>query len=113
MTLRNRVQLVGNLGSDPELKTTENGRKLARFSLATNENYQDSQGNWQTDTQWHNIVVWGKTAEQIADKLKKGHEIMVEGKLSHRSWKDNEGQERRSTDVIMSSFLSFQKNNAE
>ena len=88
-TLRNKVQLIGNLGSDPEVLTLESGRKLAKFSLATNESYRDNKGERQTNTQWHQVVAWGKTAELIETYVGKGKEVAVEGKLATRSWEDS------------------------
>ena len=92
--LRNKVQLIGNLGKDPEVKQLESGKILAKLSLATSENYKNADGEKVTDTQWHNLVAWGKTA-QIAEKyLKKGNKIAIEGKLINRSYEDKEGIKR-------------------
>ena len=79
--LKNKVQLIGNLGANPEIKTLEGGRKLARFSLATSENHRNTNGEKVTETQWHNIVAWGKVAEIAEKYLKKGSEVAIEGKL--------------------------------
>lgn len=103
--LRNRVQLIGNLGNAPEVKTTENGKKLARFSVATNESYQNSNGDKVTDTQWHSVVAWGKVAD-IAEKfLNKGTEVVVEGKLVNRNYTDKEGIKKYVTEVQVSELL--------
>ena len=91
-SLRNKVQLIGNLGNDPEIITLENGTKWAKFSIATNETYKNAKGEKVTDTQWHNIVAWGKLAEIAEEFLSKGKEIMVEGKLVYRSYETNEGE---------------------
>lgn len=91
-SLRNKVQLIGNLGNDPEIITLENGTKLAKFSIATNESYKNAKGEKVTDTQWHNIVAWGKLAEISEDFLSKGKEVMIEGKLTNRSYETNEGE---------------------
>ena len=93
-TLRNKVQLIGNLGNDPEIITMDSGKKLAKFSIATNETYKNQQGERVTDTQWHNVIAWGKTAEIIEEYVTKGKEVAVEGKLSHRSYDDKEGNKR-------------------
>jgi len=77
-TLRNKVQLIGNLGNDPEIITLESGKKLAKFSIATNESYKNSLGEKITDTQWHNVVAWNKTAEIIEKYVTKGNEIVIE-----------------------------------
>ena len=103
--LRNKVQLIGNLGKDPEVKQLESGKTLAKFSLATSENYKNADGEKVTDTQWHNLVAWGKTA-QIAEKyLKKGNKIAIEGKLINRSYEDKEGVKRYVTEVLVSEIL--------
>ena len=98
-TLRNKVQLIGNLGNDPEIITVASGRKLAKFSMATNESYKNNKGERITDTQWHYVVAWGKTAELIELYLGKGKEVALEGKLVTRSWDDPDGQRRYATEV--------------
>lgn len=108
-TLRNKVQLIGNLGNDPEIITLESGKKLAKFSLATNESYKDADGQKQTKTDWHNLVAWSKTAEIIEKYVTKGKEIAIEGKLTNRSWDDKEGNKRYITEVIVSEVLMFSK----
>jgi single-strand DNA-binding protein len=104
-TLRNKVQLIGNLGNDPEIITLEGGKKLAKFSLATNEHYKDKDGQKQTKTDWHNVVAWNKTAELIEQYVSKAKEIAIEGKLSTRSYEDKEGQKRYNTEVIVNELL--------
>ena len=104
-TLRNKVQLIGNLGSNPEIITLESGKKLAKFSIATNERYKNTQGEQVTDTQWHNIVAWNKTAEIIEKYLEKGSEVAVEGKLTTRSYETKEGEKRYFTEVICNEIL--------
>ena len=104
-TLRNKVQLIGNLGKDPEIITLENGSKLAKFSLATNENYKDKNGEKQSKTVWHNLIAWNKTAELIEKYVTKGKEIAIEGKLSNKSYEDKEGQKRYLTEVIVNELL--------
>ncbi|MGB0456476.1 MAG: single-stranded DNA-binding protein [Flavobacteriaceae bacterium] len=104
-TLRNKVQLIGNLGNDPEIITLESGKKLAKFSLATNENYKDKDGQKQTKTDWHNVVAWNKTVDIIEQYVSKGKEIAIEGKLSTRSYEDKEGQKRYTTEVIINELL--------
>ena len=89
-TLRNKVQLIGNLGNDPEIITLESGKKLAKFSIATNESYKNAMGEKVTDTQWHNIIAWNKTAEIIEKYVTKGNEIAIEGKLTSRSYENKE-----------------------
>lgn len=104
-TLRNKVQLIGNLGNTPEIITLNGGKKLAKFSMATNETYRNNNGEKITDTQWHNIVAWNKTAEIIENYLDKGSEIAIEGKLTSRSWEDKEGNKRYITEVVCNELL--------
>jgi len=99
-TLRNRVQLIGNLGNNPEMITLESGKKIAKFSIATNESYKNSQGEKVTDTQWHNVVAWNKTAEIIERYLEKGTEVAIEGKLTSRSYETKEGEKKYITEVV-------------
>ena len=104
-TLRNKVQLIGNLGNDPEIITMESGKKLAKFSIATNETYKNAQGEKVTDTQWHNVIAWGKTADIIESYVTKGKEVAVEGKLTNRSWDDKDGNKRYTTEVVCNELL--------
>jgi len=104
-TLRNKVQLIGNLGNKPEIITLESGKKLAKFSIATNENYKNSQGEKVTNTEWHNLVAWGKTAEIAENYLEKGREIAIEGKLTTRSYDDKDGNKRYITEIVVSELL--------
>lgn len=95
----NKVTLIGNLGKDPEFRTLESGALKANFSLATNENYKDRNGNWQKATEWHDIVLWRSMAER-AKALKKGMLVYLEGKLTHRKWTDKEGRDHYTTEVV-------------
>lgn len=104
-TLRNHVQLIGNLGNTPEIINLENGGKLAKFSLATNETYTNKKGEKVTDTQWHNIVAWNNTATIIEKFLDKGKEVAVSGKLTSRSWEDQDGNKRYITEVVCNEVL--------
>lgn len=108
-SLRNKVQLIGNLGNDPEIVLLENGSKLAKFSLATNETYKNAEGEKVTDTQWHNIVVWGKTADIVESYLIKGKEVAIEGKLVNRSYETKEGEKRYITEVKCHELLMLGK----
>ncbi|MGG8496400.1 single-stranded DNA-binding protein [Tenacibaculum sp. TC6] len=103
--LKNKVQLIGHLGNNPEIITLESGKKLAKFSLATNETYKNSSGQKVTDTQWHYIVAWNKTASIVEQFLQKGSEIMIEGKLTSRSFEDKEGNKRYVTEVVCNELL--------
>tara|TARA_R110001583_G_scaffold48522_1_gene152029 strand:+ start:17063 stop:17401 length:339 start_codon:yes stop_codon:yes gene_type:complete len=104
-TLRNKVQLIGNLGNNPEIITLDSGKKLAKFSIATNETYKNAQGEKITDTQWHNVVAWNKTAEIAEKYLEKGREVAIEGKLTTRSYEDKDGVKKYMTEVIISELL--------
>jgi len=104
-TLRNKVQLIGNLGNDPEIITLDSGKKLAKFSIATNESYKNAQGERITDTQWHNVIAWGKTAGIIESYVTKGKEVAIEGKLTTRSWEDKDGVKRYTTEVVCNELL--------
>jgi len=103
--LRNTVQLIGNVGQAPELKTFESGTKNVSFALATNESFTNAKGEKVEDTQWHNIVAWGKAAETIAKHVKKGQQIAVEGKLSNRSYNDKDGNKKYITEIVLNEFM--------
>tara|TARA_R110002049_G_scaffold304060_4_gene498959 strand:+ start:8302 stop:8637 length:336 start_codon:yes stop_codon:yes gene_type:complete len=107
--LRNKVQLIGNLGNDPEIINLDGGKKLAKFSIATNESYKNAAGEKVTDTQWHNVVAWGKTAEIVENYLTKGKEIALEGKLVNRSYETKEGEKRYITEINCSELLMLGK----
>ncbi|MBR9853156.1 MAG: single-stranded DNA-binding protein [Algicola sp.] len=108
-SLRNKVQLIGNLGNDPEIIILENGTKLAKFSIATNETYKNTKGEKVTDTQWHNCVAWGKLAEIFEDFLSKGKEVAIEGKLVNRSYETSEGEKRYITEIKCNELLMLGK----
>ncbi|MDO1502313.1 single-stranded DNA-binding protein [Winogradskyella maritima] len=108
-TLRNKVQLIGNLGQDPEIVNLDSGKRLAKFSLATNESYKNAKGEKVTDTQWHNIVAWGKTAEIVEKYVGKGKEVAVTGKLTNRKWEDKDGTKRYITEIVCSELLMLGK----
>jgi len=107
--LRNKVQLIGNAGNDPEVITTESGKKLAKLTIATNESYTNESGERITDTQWHNLVAWGKTAEIIEKYVTKGKEFAIEGKLTHRSYDDKNGDRKYFTEVVVGDMLLIGK----
>ena len=107
--LRNKVQLIGNLGQDPEIIDNENGSKLARFTLATSDSYKNAKGEKVEDTQWHNVVAWGKLAEIVENHLKKGKQVVVEGKLIHRSYENKEGEKRYITEIKCNELLMLGK----
>ncbi len=99
--LRNQVQLIGNLGRDPEVKHLSADKVVAKFPLATSETYRDGQGNKVTNTQWHNIVIWGKLARVAEEYLCKGMQVAVKGKLAYRDYEDKEGIKRYVTEIIV------------
>jgi single-strand DNA-binding protein len=104
-TLRNKVQLIGNLGQNPEIRTFDNGKAVARFSLATTDSYRDATGKKITETQWHNLVAWGNLAKTVEKFLIKGSEVAVEGKLTHRAYDDKDGKKRYFTEVVMTEMV--------
>jgi single-strand DNA-binding protein len=107
--LRNKVSLIGNLGADPEVKVFDSGKKKVRLSLATRDNYKNANGEKVEDTQWHNLIAWGKTAEIAEKYLQKGSELAVEGRLTYRSYEDKNGEKKYSTEIIVSEFAMLGK----
>ena len=103
--LKNKVQLIGNLGNNPEIRTTEGGKKMAKFSVATNENYRTAKGDKVTETQWHNLIAWGKVADIAEQFLSKGSEIAIEGKLINRNYTDKDGNKHYVTEVQVNEIL--------
>jgi len=96
----NRILLHGFSGKDPEIKTLESGKKIAKFTFATSESYKDSQGNKQTSTEWHNIIVWDKLADLCEKYVKKGSELILEGKITYRDYTDKEGVKKYFTEIV-------------
>ncbi len=110
-SLKNSVRLIGNLGSDPEVKSFDKNKKMARVSLATNETYTNSEGVKITDTCWHNLIAWGKTASFVEKYLAKGSEVAVEGKLTSKSYTDKEGNKKYITEVVVNDILMLGRKN--
>ena len=108
-TLRNKVQLIGHVGNAPEIVNLQSGKKLAKFSIATNGSYKNAKGEKVEDTQWHNIVAWGSTAELVEKYVPKGKEIGVEGRLTSRTYEDKDGIKRYITEVVCSEVLLLGK----
>ncbi|MEP5602013.1 MAG: single-stranded DNA-binding protein [Algibacter sp.] len=104
-TIKNHVQLIGNVGQEPTITNLESGKKVARLSLATNENYKDSKGEKQTDTNWHTIVAWGKTADIIEKYVTKGKELGISGKLKTRIYETEDGNQRYVTEIEANEIL--------
>lgn len=111
--LRNKVQLIGNLGADPEIRKLDNGNVLARMAIATNEVYKNSKGERITETQWHSVVAWGRLAERVENYLHKGSEVALQGKLTHRSFEDNKGNKRYVSEVVLNEFMMLSKKKPE
>lgn len=113
MAYLNRATLIGNIGKDPEIKTLQNGRKIVSFSLATSKRYRDNNGEQKEETQWHNIVIWGKTAETFENiGIGKGTQLYIEGEITNRSWTDQvTGQKRYTTEINVSTFQILSSRN--
>jgi single-strand DNA-binding protein len=108
-TIRNSVQLIGRLGKDPEIKTIGNDRKMARISLATSNNYYNAKGERVEETDWHNVVAFGKVVDTIEKYVRKGQEIAIEGKLTASNWEDKDGNKRYSVDIVLNELVLLQK----
>jgi single-strand DNA-binding protein len=96
----NKVILIGNLGQDPELRTTPSGTSVATFTLATNESWTDREGTRQERTEWHRIVTWAKLADICGQYLRKGRQVYIEGRLTTRTWEDKQGNQRKTTEIV-------------
>ncbi|MBK9256395.1 MAG: single-stranded DNA-binding protein [Saprospiraceae bacterium] len=108
-TLKNSVQLIGNIGRDVEMVNFETGNKKASVTLATSDYYTNNQGEKVKQTEWHNLIAWGKTAELMAQLLRKGSEVAIQGKLTSRSYTDKAGVTRYITEVVVNEFLSLSR----
>jgi single-strand DNA-binding protein len=106
-SLRNSVRLVGNLGMDPDVRNLDSNKKVARLSLATSESYKNDKGEKVTDTQWHNLVLWGNQAKFAEEDLKKGDSIAVDGKLTNRNYTDKDGIKRYVCEVVVNEFIKL------
>lgn len=109
MNSNNKVQLTGNLGANPEIKTFENGNKVANFSMATKDEYTSKNGEKSSDLQWHFVTAWGKMADKVETELQKGSFVSVEGRLSNRSYTDKNGQKRYTTEIVANEVTLHQK----
>ena len=109
MSAINRVQLTGNLGNNPEIKTFENGGKLAKFSMATKEEYTSKSGEKPSETQWHYVSAWGKVAEKIESEFKKGSFVSIEGRLVTRNYTDKNGQKKYVTEIVAQDAILNEK----
>jgi single-strand DNA-binding protein len=107
--MKNRVQLIGHVGNEPEIKTFEGGKVLANLTIATNDSYKNEKGEKVEQTEWHKVAAWGKTAEIIEKYVTKGKEIAIDGKLTHRSYEDKNGEKRYVTEVVANEVLLLGK----
>ena len=107
--LRNKVQLIRHLGADPEIKTFDSGKKKATLSLATSDNYKKADGEKVEQTQWHNIIAWGKTVDVVEKYLHKGSEIAVDGKIQYRSYEDQNGEKKYITEIVLNEMIMLGK----
>lgn len=103
--LKNKVQLIGNLGNAPEIRNTESGKKLAKFAIATNETYYNTKGEKVVETQWHHLIAWGKVADLVEKYLSKGTEVAIEGKLMNNNFTDKDGNKKYYTEVLVHELL--------
>ena len=110
-TIKNRVQLIGNLGAAPEVKDLDNGNKVARFTVATSDYYTNKKGEKVNDTQWHNIVIWGKLAGIAEKYLQKGSQVVIDGKITTRNYTDKEGAKKYFTEIVANELLMIDKKN--
>jgi single-strand DNA-binding protein len=109
----NKCMIIGNLGRDPEMRYTPSGQAVTQFSVATNRNYRDPQGEWQSETEWFRVVVWAERAERAAEQLRKGHKVYVEGRLQTRQWEDQSGNKRYTTELIADRVSSLERRDRE
>lgn len=100
MASLNKVMLIGNLGKDPEIRYTAGGSAVASFSLATSEKFKNKSGEWEERTEWHNVTLWGRTAEIAGEYLSKGKTVYIEGRLQTRKWQDKDGRDRWTTEIV-------------
>lgn len=111
--LRNSVQLIGFLGNNPETRTFNDNKSVTRFTMATNESYRNEKGERITTTQWHNCVVWGKLGQTLQQMLSKGRQVAIQGKLTYREYKGEDGQSRRLTEIVVENFLAIESRQAK
>ena len=109
----NKCMIIGNLGRDPEMRYTASQQAVTQFSVATNRNYRDPQGEWQSETEWFRVVVWGDQGERVAEYLRKGHKVYVEGRLQTRQWEDQSGNKRYTTELVANRVQSLERRDRE
>jgi single-strand DNA-binding protein len=109
----NKCMIIGNLGRDPEMRYTPSGQAVTQFSVATNRNFRDQQGEWQSETEWFRVVIWGDRGERAAEQLRKGHKVYVEGRIQTRQWEDQSGNKRYTTELIADRVSSLERRDRE
>lgn len=109
----NFVQLLGHLGTDPEIQSLSNGNSMVRINLATNEPYRDKDGNYQTKTQWHRLVAFGGLADNMATKLAKGNQVLINGRIENNSWENKDGVRQYGTSIIIREYMLLEKKKVE
>ena len=109
----NKCMIIGNLGRDPEMRYTPGGQAVTQFSVATNRNYRDQQGEWQSEAEWFRVVVWAEQGERAAENLRKGHKVYVEGRIQTRQWEDQTGNKRYTTELIANRVTSLERRDRE
>lgn len=105
----NKAMIIGNLGRDPEMRYTPSGQAVTQFTVAVNRNYKGQNGEWQEETEWFRVVVWGQQAERAAEYLRKGNKVYVEGRLQTRQWEDREGQKRYTTELVADRVANLER----
>ena len=105
----NKIIVVGNVGRDPELRYTANGKSMVQFSIATNHNYQNQSGEWQEQTEWFRVIAWNQLAERVMERIQKGSQAYVEGRLQTRTWTGNDGKERKDVEIIANQILALDR----
>ena len=105
----NKAMIIGNLGRDPEMRYTPSGQAVTQFTVAVNRNYKDQTGEWQEETEWFRVVVWGQQAERAAEYLRKGNKVYVEGRLQTRQWEDQSGQKRYTTELVANQVTNLER----
>lgn len=105
----NKVMIIGNLGRDPEMRYTPSGQAVTQFTVAVNRNYKNAQEEWQEETEWFRIVVWGQQAERAANNLRKGGKVYIEGRLQTRQWEGQDGQKRYTTELVANTVTNLER----
>jgi single-strand DNA-binding protein len=105
----NKIIVIGNVGRDPELRYTANGKSMVQFSLATNHNFQNQNGEWQEQTEWFRVIAWNQLAERVMERIQKGSQAYVEGRLQTRTWTGNDGKERKEIEIVANQILSLDR----